>query len=255
MKNVNATKNTNIFIYYAQNRCMQLYSDLIIEANAPLTFTSITNSKFGIDIAEHDISEKLGEKLGKKSGKYVSMFLEQDTKDNCVVELLKKYISKMCNYLNCDMKKVLVVGLGNADYIVDSLGEATTKKINPKHNKLMLLNPDVNANTGIESATVVRCLCSELKPTICIAIDTIATISQRRLGMCYQMTSAGIQPGGGIDKNKKLFIDQEYLTCPIIAIGFPLILSTNYGFQMPYNIEDVIKKASDCISKAINSFF
>lgn len=234
---------------------MKLYSDLIIEANFPLTFTSITHSRYGIDIAEHDVDKELSSKIGRKQGKYVSLFLDDDVQDEHIVEVLKNYISKMAHCSNTNTNKIFVVGLGNENYIVDRLGELCTKKIKTQKNKLMTICPDVKINTGIDSTEIIKSVCSNICPTLCIVIDSIATLSTKRLANCFQLTSAGIRPGGGVNKKDNIFIDESYLHCPVISIGFPLILSTNYGYLSPYNIEDVIKKASDVISKAINAFF
>lgn len=234
---------------------MKLYSDLIVEASSSLVFTSITDKKHNIEIAQHDVNDTLADKIGRKSGKYISLFLNDDTKDEAVIQVLHDSIKKLCKFLNCTLERTLVVGLGNSDYIVDSLGELVTKKLNVKEDELMCIAPDINMKTGIESSFLTKCLCKNIRPSCCIVIDSIATTSKRRLANCFQLTSARIMPGGGVSSKKKVFIDKSYLDCPIIAIGVPLIVSTPFGLLMPFDIEDVIKKASDNISEAINSFF
>ncbi len=96
-----------------------------------------------------------------------------------------------------------------------------------------------------------------------IAIDTLATNYISRLGNCFQLTSAGICPGSGVD-NTQPCLDGNSLPSPVIAIGVPLIISVGsimgdksdkYSRYMltPRDVDTLVDNCADVIAAAINA--
>lgn len=86
------------------------------------------------------------------------------------------------------------------------------------------LIPGVLAQTGMETAEIVRGVVRETKPEAVLVIDALAAGSIHRLGTTIQLTDAGIQPGSGIG-NHRSSLNRRTLGVPVIAIGVPMVVS------------------------------
>ena len=62
--------------------------------------------------------------------------------------------------------------------------------------------PGVMAQTGMETAQIMRGIVRETKPDLVIAIDALAARSIRRLGTTIQVTDTGIHPGSGVGNHR-----------------------------------------------------
>ncbi|MDE6302553.1 MAG: GPR endopeptidase, partial [Clostridia bacterium] len=80
-----------------------------------------------------------------------------------------------------------------------------------------------------------------------ILIDSLATSSISRVGTSFQISTAGISPGGGIGQDKQR-IDRSVLGVPTIAIGVPLMLS------MRTAIYDFVKYYSEQIGVGMDEY-
>lgn len=85
--------------------------------------------------------------------------------------------------------------------------------------------PGVMAQTGMETAQIMRGIVQETKPDLVIAIDALAARSIRRLGTTIQVTDTGIHPGSGVG-NHRHGLTRESLGVPVIAIGVPTVVGT-----------------------------
>ena len=85
--------------------------------------------------------------------------------------------------------------------------------------------PGVMAQTGMETAQIMRGIVRETKPDLVIAIDALAARSIRRLGTTIQVTDTGIHPGSGVG-NHRHGLTRESLGVPVIAIGVPTVVGT-----------------------------
>ena len=83
--------------------------------------------------------------------------------------------------------------------------------------------PGVMAQTGMETAQIMRGIVQETKPDLVIAIDALAARSIRRLGTTIQVTDTGIHPGSGVG-NHRHGLTRESLGVPVIAIGVPTVV-------------------------------
>lgn len=243
--------------------------------------------KHGIKKSSVNVTdEKQSKKIGKKMGSYVSFLIGEEDFENR--EYLVKVISEsIIEFLrNNGFKEkgtVLVTGLGNDNFAADSLGIKTAEKIKVSKDKsiyvfksgirLIALAPNVSANTGIDSFEITKSVIDRIKPSVVIAVDSLAASSFKKVGKVFQLTDAGIRPGSGVGRGTNMF-DKEGLGIPVIAVGVPLVV-TVYNIVRhfvsgadisdserreletlcvtPKNIETLIDFSSQIISGAINN--
>lgn len=193
-----------------------------------------------IKVSELEITNEKGAKLfGKSMGKYVTIeamelsvydeFYEQE-----VSKLTAEIISKLI-YDNVNKKSrmtILVAGLGNKEVTADALGPMVIENISVDRHMgntksgiwLSGITPGVMAQTGMETASILKGVVNELKPDLVIAIDALAARSSRRLNTTIQISDRGINPGSGVG-NHRLGITMETLGVPVIAIGVPTVIA------------------------------
>ncbi len=152
------------------------------------------------------------------------------------------------------MKKILFVGLGNAKYISDALGEMVLDNLPPPSDKMAKFKPQVGRITGIESHDLIISAKKIVKPSIVIAIDSLATNDIAKVGKSIQITNVGLTPGSGVGNSRKI-LTYKSLGLPIIAIGVPLVANINDGgnrrLVVPIDIEDIAGKLAKTISNGI----
>lgn len=125
---------------------------------------------------------------------------------------------------------VLVAGLGNPSVTPDALGPKVLNNLRVNRNVsregevvISGIVPGVMAQTGMETAEVLRGIIRETKPDLLIAIDALAARSIRRLGTTIQLTNTGIHPGSGVG-NHRHSLTEESLGIPVLAIGVPTVV-------------------------------
>ena len=82
----------------------------------------------------------------------------------------------------------------------------------------------VQGATGIKSREVLGALVDKLNPSAIIVVDSLATVSARRLGTSFQVSTAGIVPGGGIGMGRAP-INKQVFGVPTVSIGVPMVLT------------------------------
>lgn len=130
---------------------------------------------------------------------------------------------------------VLVVGLGNRDVTPDALGPYVISNLEVSRHIFMLQSrqedskgisamiPGVMAQSGMESAEMVKGIVAQIEPDLVIAIDALAARSTKRLNATIQIADTGIHPGSGIGNHRK-GLNKETLGVPVIAIGIPTVI-------------------------------
>lgn len=134
---------------------------------------------------------------------------------------------------------VLVVGLGNADVTPDALGPRVLSNVlitrHLQNGQFQLpqfstdsasvcgIVPGVMAQTGMETAEIVKALTDQVHPDLIIVIDALAARSVTRLGTTIQLTDTGIHPGSGVG-NHRHSLTRDSLGVPVIAIGVPTVV-------------------------------
>ncbi|HIT12963.1 MAG TPA: GPR endopeptidase [Candidatus Scatomonas merdigallinarum] len=129
---------------------------------------------------------------------------------------------------------ILVAGLGNSSVTPDSLGPRVVGNLRMTRHlrefgqreeaaQISGIAPGVMAQTGMETAEILKGIIRETKPDLVIAIDALAARSVRRLGTTIQLTDTGIQPGSGVG-NHRHSLTEESLGVPVLAIGVPTVV-------------------------------
>ena len=187
--------------------------------------TGISGTRFdGVcRISETVLDEKTAALYGKSAGRYVTLETAAMTEGGeeeraRVSEALSRCLTELAE----DRSKVLVVGLGNTMMTADALGAAACRALRTGGG-VMCVTPGVPGITGIESFDVVKGVCDEVRPTLVIAVDSLAAASAARLGTVIQLCDAGITPGSGVSNHKRR-LSRDTLGVQVIGLGVPLVV-------------------------------
>lgn len=198
--------------------------------------------------------------LGKSIGTYITLdAVHMDENDGeshrKISRILAKYLHELMEpkLIHMDHNKyrpsngstgdtspsILVVGLGNSDVTPDALGpRVLSNLLITRHLKtgqfqfpsfhtdgasVCGIVPGVMAQTGMETAEIIKALTDQIHPDMIIVIDALAARSVTRLGTTVQLTDTGIHPGSGVG-NHRQSLTQESLGVPVIAIGVPTVV-------------------------------
>lgn len=134
---------------------------------------------------------------------------------------------------------VLVVGLGNREVTPDALGPYVVDQLNVTRHIVQeygryavgkggsrivsAIVPGVMAQTGMESAEIIRGIVNETTPDLIMVIDALAARSTKRLNRTIQISDAGIHPGAGVG-NHRSEITKDTMGIPVIATGVPTVV-------------------------------
>lgn len=184
------------------------------------------------------LNEKGKEKIGKEIGSYITIEvknIEIISKDE--LEKVSKVMSQQIKELIKPYKSILVVGLGNIDTTVDSIGPKVIKDLEiTRHLKkyapefvkenakeISGIAPGVLGTTGIETGEILKGIVEKIKPEAIIAIDALISRDVSRLFKTIQISNTGITPGAGVG-NKRKEISINTMGVPVIAIGVPTLV-------------------------------
>lgn len=156
-----------------------------------------------------------------------------EAEESMIEEILTKCLRSIMKKHRTKTNKVLVVGLGNDDYAPDSLGPKVIKRISvdahlyfqKKKTKIAAFAPGVMAETGLESANIVKALKEYEGFDLILAIDSLATRRMHRLNRVIQVTDTGLAPGAGIGNNRRV-INEETMGIPVIGIGVATVVDS-----------------------------
>lgn len=202
-----------------------------------------------VKLTEVKILDKRGAKsMGKPMGTYLTLEAEElIKKDEGYHEEVSKKLGQELRKLLQSMgkgkegpQKILTVGLGNPGVTPDSLGPQVlnhlqvTRQWNQEYGEdfcarnhlpeLSGIIPGVMAQTGMETAEILKGIIRETKPDVLLVIDALAARSIKRLGTTIQLTDTGIHPGSGVGNHRKS-LTKESLGVPVLAIGVPTVVS------------------------------
>ena len=169
-------------------------------------------------------------------------------------------------------KKVLVVGLGNSLSTPDSLGPKTIDNIivtrhlfelstpDKKYNSAAKIAPGVYASTGIETFDIIKGIVNRIAIDYLIVIDALLSSSKNHINRLVQITDSGIDPGSGVDNQRKE-LTEKTIGKKVIAIGIPTVidirtLTNNTEDNLivtPKEIDFIIDKLALVLSKSINN--
>ncbi len=279
------------YIYESRLGAESYDSDLAMERKKASTYVEGVDYKRETSIGgvweRLKVTSEAGEKnIGRPRGLYDTLtvpYLDgimpedvEDAKDEVARELCR-----MCDLCDISPSRVLVVGLGNGEVTPDSVGRIAARVVEPTlhikemdhelfmslcSSEICTITPDVTANTGMSSCETVRGVVNYLKPSLVIAVDSLASRSSERLGNTVQISNTGVFPGTGIGHGTEA-LNEETLGVPVIAIGVPTVISARgLGimdrarcgrdmFVCPKGIDKIVKNAGEIIGGGINQAF
>lgn len=234
-------------------------SDIAVETATPPQFKDVISEKslsYGIVKRTMIIKNLQQEKsIGRPRGKYITIDCPVDggdISDRYLSQLISHALLELCGNVKRN-SPVLIVGMGNANIIADSLGERTVKNthvstgiINADRQKICAISPGVLGTTGMQTVDIISALVSKIKPSEVVLIDSLATGAIQRLGRSFQLSNVGIAPGSGVGQDKER-IDKSILGVPVYSVGVPLMLSLRTGVYA--FVKDLEKQQNFSISE------
>lgn len=203
-----------------------------------------------VHLTEVVIKDREGEKaMGKPAGTYLTLEApdlirkDEDYHKEVAAELALRIRSLMeqrgiFKEGKC-VPSVLVIGLGNPDATPDSLGPRVLENLRMTRHlgleygmeflekngypALSGMIPGVMAQTGMETAEIIRGIIRETGPDAVLAVDALAARSVKRLGVTIQLSDTGIHPGSGVG-NHRNSLTEESLGVPVFALGVPTVV-------------------------------
>ena len=167
--------------------------------------------------------------LKKRSGDYVSIHFDDICelsleKESELVSVLAHQIQK---FLKGKKATALVAGIGNPDFVADSVGKRSVQKLNVQEKTgICAVSVDVSEHTGIESSDIIRGIVSVTRPDVVVLIDSVLTKSGERLSRTIQLSNTGLSPGSALGAVKNP-IDGEALGIPVITVGVPVMIDSH----------------------------
>lgn len=184
------------------------------------------------------LNEKGKESIGKEIGTYITLEVKE------IEVITKEEIEKASHILSEQLKElikpynsILIVGLGNIDTTVDSIGPKVIKDLEvTRHLKKYVpelveeqskeisgIAPGVLGTTGIETQEILKGIVERINPDAIIAIDALISRDISRLFKTIQISDTGITPGAGVGNTRKE-ISKNTMGIPVIAIGVPTLV-------------------------------
>lgn len=237
----------------------------------------------GLEVTEIDVlTREAAEALGKPVGRYITVKCTRGRLSDCVcdtaeqTECLAAELSRLVKL----PRRILAAGLGSKAVTPDSLGPAAASGIiatrhlkrlakdldTSELSEVSVISAGVMAQTGIESAAVVKALCDEVRPELVIVIDALACSELEHLGSTVQLCNTGISPGSGVG-NARAELSEATLGVPVCAVGIPTVtdcsviaeaaggksLPEHLGMIVtPKDIDLLIKRSASLLSAGIN---
>ena len=270
-----------------------LYTDLAVERHR------VKGDAHGIEYTSEESAGGVWERvrvfspegeraIGRPMGKYHTFntgrldLLYEDEIDECCEEIARK-LCEAVDGVRTVPDRILVIGLGNEALTPDSVGPKTAKAVKPTMHvrkldeeafetlgcsEIAVLCPGVTATTGVDSLEVIRGVVKRISPDLIIAVDSLATMDEARLGSTVQISDTGIFPGSGVG-NYSHAISEDELGIPIISVGVPTVIDSrafrredgrrrSIGEAMlvaPREIDEITTVAGRIIGGGINQAF
>ena len=192
----------------------------------------------GYPVTRVDILDERGEQaLGKPRGTYRTVDLTTFWQRKAdFFERAVRVVGGQLKELLPGKGPVLVIGLGNGAMTPDAVGPLAADSVlvtrhliaaMPKHfsgfRPVAVFRTGVLGTTGVESAETVRGLVAEVRPSLVIAVDALASRRVGRVCATVQISDTGIIPGSWVG-NHRAALNQETLGIPVFAIGVPTVV-------------------------------
>lgn len=209
------------------------------ERTTRLMGVKATKSKLeGYPVTRVDILDHRGEEaLGKPQGSYFTIDLTTFWQRKAdFFERAVRAVGSQLKALLPPEGSALVIGLGNAAMTPDAVGPLTLDSVlitrhlisaMPRQfagfRPVAVFRTGVLGTTGVESAEAVRGLVEQVRPSLVIAVDALASRRMGRVCTTVQLSDTGIVPGSGVG-NHRSALNAETLGVPVIAMGIPTVV-------------------------------
>jgi len=97
-------------------------------------------------------------------------------------------------------RRILVVGLGNRNLTCDALGVTVAERIVTGEvgtRSVFSFCPGVSGVTGVRTSELVKAVTARISPDLVVLVDALCSRDGRRIGSCFQFSTAGITAGSG----------------------------------------------------------
>lgn len=223
--------------------CSDLADEIVTSSNDTKEYSVVNKTYEDVNISYITIHND-DNSFNKKKGDYISIEFNnvEDQKNRDIIkDVLVTNLKLMLDKFSLNSNsKILVVGLGNENFMADALGPLSAKEVIvtshifefapeaiQKGTKCVsLLIPGVMGQTGMETADIVKSVTDFFAPDIVIFIDALASRSITRVNRVIQVCDTGIEPGSGVGNNRKA-MDYDYLGVPCIAIGVATVVGAS----------------------------
>lgn len=224
----------------------QRRTDLALEAHALWRAAAENEEIEGLRVAEccrrgcgvttvRVESETASRALGKPRGTYVTLDLRAcRTRTRWLDGAAGVLGAELRALLPREVRRALVVGLGNRAMTPDAVGPKSTDHILVTRHlatdepfsalaAVSVLTPSVLGRTGVEAAELVRAAAQTVQPEVIVAVDALCAQRLGRVCTTVQLSDAGIVPGSGVG-NHRLALTRETLGVPVVAVGVPTVV-------------------------------
>ena len=282
--------------YYTERKekDIYMYTDLAIErrrANTDISGVEYKSSECAGGIWEcvRILSDEGSKSIGRPCGHYDTLntgrldLLGEDEIDDATEEVARK-LCEVVDGVSAVADRILIVGLGNRNLTPDSVGPKTASVIKPtlhikdfdeemfealSCSEIAVFCPGVSAESGLDSCDIIKSVSKKVMPDIIIAVDSIATRSEERLGSSIQISDTGLFPGSGVG-NHRSALNEDTVGVPVISIGVPTVIDSRvFGMRdeksvnfkgeamlvSPKEIDEITTVSSRIIGGAINQAF
>ena len=200
-----------------------------------------SGSREGFEVDTVQVLDERGEQaLDKPVGTYITITLDglkqrEEDAFGRAARAIAQELKGLLGGLPADAP-VLVAGLGNRAITPDAIGPlvheytmVTRHLVEqvPEHfgtfRPVASLSAGVLGTTGVESGSLIRAVCDEIKPACVIAVDALASRSLHRVCRTVQLADTGIVPGSGVGNHRKA-LNKETLGIQVIAVGVPTVV-------------------------------
>lgn len=244
-----------------------LDTDLAAERHRILSYTEgvcVRTAKTGcVTKEEAEIqSPTASERLGRPVGRYVTLSFPSPTlllpdDEDCICRAVSE---TLCALFSSPPSRLLVVGLGNRRLTADAIGPQTAEHVLPSASLAALdkkiplrclcarFIPDVMAETGLESALLVKGAVRAFGADAVLTVDALAASSSERLYRTVELCDSGTVPGSGVG-NRRRAISRDTLGIPTLSLGVPTVMrgSTFLRNAAPDLAEEEIRRAAQSL--------
>ena len=192
----------------------------------------------GYPLTQVDILDSRGEEaLGKPRGSYRTLDLTSFwQRKSDFFERAVRAVGTQLKELIPTEGAALVVGLGNAAMTPDAVGPLAAQSVLITRHLLQAMprqfagfrpvaavRTGVLGTTGVESAEAVLGVVEQIRPSMVIAVDALASRRVDRVCATIQLSDSGIVPGSGVG-NHRCALNRQTLGVPVFAIGVPTVV-------------------------------